>query len=225
MSLGALRICSPQHLEEENMVICNIFRRLIYPDWFIRKALFKARKTHFVPQASSNRNKHFVSLPYLTEMNSLIPVCRKLDFNIGFKYTSTIKNVLGKINASGSNAGVYKILCKDCNSVYIGETGRDLATRIKEHKYAIRTANDNNAIFRHVRDQSHRVDWDNSALIYKCNDYKKRKIIESFCIKKYNNYNLCEGTFQLDPLMYILAERSLPTPRSLSHNDRGGGSN
>ena len=196
----------------------------MYPDWFITKALLKARKTHFVPKTISDRKKHYISLPYVSEMNSLIPVCRKLDFYIGFRYTSTISNVLAKKNSSlGSDSGVYKIPCKDCDSVYIGETGRDLATRIKEHKYAIRTANENNALFRHVRDQNHIIDWDSSVLMYKYNDYKKRKIVESFCIKKYNNFNLCEGTFQLDPLMYILAQRSIPAPRSLSHNDRGGG--
>ena len=29
---------------------------------------------------------------------------------------------------------VYELSCKDCDSVYIGETGRWLSDRIKEHK-------------------------------------------------------------------------------------------
>ena len=30
---------------------------------------------------------------------------------------------------------VYKVKCKDCGKLYIGETGRMLKLRLKEHKY------------------------------------------------------------------------------------------
>jgi len=29
---------------------------------------------------------------------------------------------------------VYKILCKNCERVYVGETGRPLGARVKEHR-------------------------------------------------------------------------------------------
>ena len=31
---------------------------------------------------------------------------------------------------------MYKILCRECNQVYIGETGRDFKARLGEHKSA-----------------------------------------------------------------------------------------
>lgn len=58
-----------------------------------------------------------------------------------------------------STAGVYKVPCEDCQLVYIGEAGRDLDTRIKEHKYAVRTGNNNNAIFKHIENTNHRISW------------------------------------------------------------------
>ncbi len=33
---------------------------------------------------------------------------------------------------------VYSIPCMDCNSVYVGETGRNLEKRLKEHQYAVK---------------------------------------------------------------------------------------
>ncbi len=33
---------------------------------------------------------------------------------------------------------VYNILCMDCNLVYVGETGRNLEKRLKEHQYAVK---------------------------------------------------------------------------------------
>ncbi len=81
-----------------------------------------------------------------------------MGINIGFKYTSTIKSSLVKNKTSvGNTAEVYKIPCKDCSLVYVGETGLNIDTRIKEHKYAIRTGNINNAVFKHMYDTNHKI--------------------------------------------------------------------
>ncbi len=65
-------------------------------------------------------------------MNTLKPFCKKFDINIGFKYTSTVKSLLVTNKTYvDKTAGVYKISCKDCDLVYVGETGRDLDIRKK----------------------------------------------------------------------------------------------
>ena len=45
---------------------------------------------------------------------------------------------------------VYEVSCSECNMKYIGETGRSLQERLKEHKYAVRTANTKNGIVAHA---------------------------------------------------------------------------
>ena len=52
------------------------------------------------------------------------------------------KDKLLKEKASGV---VYQIPCKNCNQVYIGETGRTLATRLQEHKDDVRKNAKNNS--------------------------------------------------------------------------------
>ena len=47
-------------------------------------------------------------------------------------------------------------------------------------------------------------------MIKKCNNFRKRKILESVCIEKYSNFNVSEGLFKLDPLMSTLVVKALP---------------
>ena len=217
MFLRALRICSPSNLDNENKRIWTIFRNLKYPDWFIKKAWLKARKTHYVPRARPDNKKPYLCLPYIKGMDNVKMLSKDLDVNIAFKYTSTIKSILVRNNMTdNSQAGVYKIPCHDCNLVYIGETGRSLDVRLKEHRRDMANCNMNNANFVHAYDNDHRIDWDSSEIIVKCNNYRKRRILESVCIENYNNYNLTEGMFKLDNLMRSLVTRSLPGVRSRS---------
>lgn len=36
-----------------------------------------------------------------------------------------------------------EIPCKDCSEVYIGETGRSLTERVREHKFAVKRYEEN----------------------------------------------------------------------------------
>lgn len=49
-----------------------------------------------------------------------------------------------------------------------------------------------------------------SQLIVKCNNYTKRRILESACIQHYKNFNMSEEMFKLDPIMKSLVIRTLP---------------
>ena len=54
---------------------------------------------------------------------------------------------------------VYKIKCSDCQASYIGETGRNLNTRLTEHKRAMRNGHANNHITVHHQLTNHNIDW------------------------------------------------------------------
>ena len=139
---------------------------------------------------------------------------RQLAYNdklkVAFKYNSTIKSLLVKNNSVVKNSGVYSIPCHDCNLVYIGESGRNWNIRIKEHKYACRNNNMNNALFNHAFNNDHRINWDGSKLLYKCDNFHKRRIVESALIDKIDNFNISSGCFKLDPIMRSLVISSLP---------------
>ncbi len=60
---------------------------------------------------------------------------------------------------------VYSIPCMDCNSVYVGETGRNLEKRLKEHQYAVKRMDNINGVSVHAWKKSYRVNWDESRFL------------------------------------------------------------
>ena len=74
---------------------------------------------------------------------------------------------------------------------YIGETGRTLSKRIKEHKYAVCSMNMNNAIAKHSWFTSHHANWEGSTVIGL--EEHPVKMLEGVKIQnKTNNMNLDE---------------------------------
>ena len=54
-------------------------------------------------------------------------------------------------------AAVYKIKCCECQATYIGETGRNLSTRLIEHKRATRNGDVINHIAEHHLQMKHQI--------------------------------------------------------------------
>ena len=55
--------------------------------------------------------------------------------------------------------------CSDCHTSYIGKTGRNLTTRLTEHKLATRKGDVNNHIAEHHRLMNHTIDWDSAQCL------------------------------------------------------------
>ena len=53
-----------------------------------------------------------------------------------FTLRRLLTDVKGKDKPEDRPGAVYKIHCSDCHATYIGETGRNLTTRLTEHKRA-----------------------------------------------------------------------------------------
>ena len=93
-------------------------------------------------------------------------------------------------------AGVYQIPCSNCNLVYYGETGRSFSVRLKEHRNDVKNCNESNAAFIHKIRNDHAINWNQAKILFKSNDYFKRRLVESSLIGSYPNFNLSEGHFE-----------------------------
>ncbi|KAF2889777.1 hypothetical protein ILUMI_16396 [Ignelater luminosus] len=89
------------------------------------------------------------------------------------------------------------LTCNDCNAVYIGETGRSIETRVKEH---IR----NNTISnfgRHLSENQHTYNKENTKLLHQYNKGYKLLLLEALeieKIKKNNKYHCLNDQQQLN---------------------------
>ena len=82
--------------------------------------------------------------------------------------------------------GVYRIPC-ECGVVYIGETGRNLSVRLKEHKMNCEKAEqDKSAVAKHTWTYDHRKKWDEATILAIDSHKFSRKMRESIEIEKHN---------------------------------------
>ena len=111
-------------------------------------------------------------------------------------------------HVSHSNV-VYKINYNDCNASYVGQTGRQLNTRIKEHKNHInRNSTVKSVITEHKINFQHDFDWDNIEILDHEPFYHKRLVSEMLHIKRQkNSINLQTDTEGLHQSYNIAIDR------------------
>jgi len=83
---------------------------------------------------------------------------------------------------------VYKIPCSDCNASYVGQTKRQLNTRIKEYRQNINKKQDAlSVISEHRLNTGHNFNWEKTLILDTETNYNKRLISESLHIKRQIN--------------------------------------
>ena len=89
---------------------------------------------------------------------------------------------------------VYRIPC-ECGKVYIGETGRSMQDRIKEHERDIRLARtQTSAVSEHANNTGHNPLWNQVKFIDRDPHWCKRRVEEAIHIRLHpNNINRDSG--------------------------------
>lgn len=85
---------------------------------------------------------------------------------------------------------VYLISCKDCSSVYVGQTSQNLKRRIALHKSDIRIHPERCALAGHASNLGHQFNFDETKILCQNNNLTKRTFLEMCYIKEnVNNIN------------------------------------
>ena len=203
MFLRALRICSNEYINDEINFIKQLAINHQYPMYIINKSFLSAHKsfTRIEPRQNNNNFQNYLVLPYHVNFKNLPYILNKTyNISVAFKNTCSFKSLLIN-NAPKIDQGiVYNIPCKNCNKYYIGQSGKSLDFRIKQHKYNIRTANLNSALYVHLHNENHEIDFKNATVTTNVKNITNRHIIESALIKhnQDNIFNLCSSIYNLD---------------------------
>lgn len=78
------------------------------------------------------------------------------------------KNLKSQLQIGQKSDVVYKINCKNCNVVYIGETTQKLTKRMKQHQYDCKTIKQQaniSALAKHARSNKHEFDFENTKIL------------------------------------------------------------
>jgi len=154
---------------------------------------------------NKENNKKITVFPYIKQLSER--VASTIDgsqYIIGYR----ILNNLGKFirvhkdtnQFLNNNNVVYKIFCNDCNASYVGQTKRQLNTRMKEHCYNINSTLANPSVIKlHTLEYSHSFDFNNVRILDTEPNYFKRSISEMLHIKEQaNGVNAQKDTEFLD---------------------------
>ena len=154
-----------------------------YPQSAIKKEMSKNPSFQFQQESRTSPIATMV-IPYVRGLSEKIRrLAGKHNIRTAFKSGSTIKTFTTKVrprcDQKHTKECVYEIPCQ-CGNVYIGETGRPLSVRLKEHQRNIRQGEiEKSRLAEHVWAESHNILWDKSQPIAREQNAIKRKIKES----------------------------------------------
>ena len=151
-----------------------------YTEQFIRSCQSTTVSTN-----QSHTNRGFVTLPYLQGISEKIArTLNHFNINVAHKPVMTVGSILkkpkDKFSKDISTGVIYKINCKDCDKVYIGQTSRALRSRTREHKRAIFTGDRSSLLVQHCKKHNHEFDLDNVKIIDRCSQWSKRLFLEAW---------------------------------------------
>ena len=129
------------------------------------------------------------------------------------RYTNTLKRKLIKARPPrtfSDTSGAYRIRCKVCKEVYIGQTGRDFQVRLGEHKTAVSHGLERSSVFQHVYEHNYAIDWGRLVNVYNSEHPQNRLVVESALIKENATFNNTQGVVAYDKLSSDFMLRSLP---------------
>ena len=131
-----------------------------------------------------------VTIPYVINTSEAI---RRILTTLGIKRTfqpiNTLKQLLVHLKdpiPKEDKAGVvYQFPCSNCPQTYIGQTGRTLGQRLKEHKKAVKDKNImTSALAEHTCQTGHTIDWSQTEILGKNQNTSRRCLLELWMIQK-----------------------------------------
>jgi hypothetical protein len=90
-------------------------------------------------------------------VRTITKLFKNTNIKIAFKTNNTIGNILKERTTTNKyeQTGIYKLTCTECNKAYIGQTGRTLEIRYKEHIRSIMYNRDDSRFATHILNNAH----------------------------------------------------------------------
>ncbi|XP_071653431.1 uncharacterized protein [Temnothorax longispinosus] len=145
--------------------------------------------------------RKWLTVPYVEGISDdFTRVVRDLNVRLSFfslnKLKKFIKVQKDVLPAQSNKNVVYKISCRECDATYVGQTKRQLKTRISEHRSHInRITSTQSVVTEHRQNLDHDFDWENVEILDKEKYLSRRLISEMIHIKlQENSINLQNDT-------------------------------
>ncbi|XP_052247813.1 uncharacterized protein LOC127855937 [Dreissena polymorpha] len=142
------------------------------------------RKEKVIVKDKGTQKRPMAGIPYIRGTSEVLArVFRKHGADIFHKPFNSIRQNLSKVKDKTDKMKkcgvIYHIQCEDCENDYVGETARQIDTRLKEH--LTRTSS---AIYDHCKQTGHKINPNNTKVLTSEEHLWKRKVKEAIEIKQ-----------------------------------------
>ena len=132
--------------------------------------------------------KATIVLPYIRNVSECIKrILLPLDIRTCFKPYTTFRQLLvhakDPIPIDSQTGVIYKVSCGTCSDSYVGQTGRSISHRLKEHKRALTSSDVFSAVAEHAKKNNHVIDWNSGRVLDICHQLYPRCYLESWYIR------------------------------------------
>ena len=125
------------------------------------------------------------TIPYIKGISeNTSRILQPFNIRVPHKTFTTLRQLLTSVKdkdkSRNRERARYMINYSDCQASYIGETGRNLTTRLTEHKRTTGKGDVNNRIAEHHRLPNHTIHWDSAQCLTCSANYFQRLTLESW---------------------------------------------
>lgn len=196
----AILLSDPRFHDSNLSIVKNILKNNCFPEYLVAKHIknrgfeLQHTKTNVNQKKDERKIKNFnkgcIAIPYCNlYANDIYRFLRKKNFNVAFtipkKLNCLIKSGKDRLDISKQTDIIYRIKCKMCDSIYVGQTKRHLITRINEHRRNINISTGNfSVVSEHRLKFNHDFDWSNVSVLHRENHRKKKRNCRNIFYKK-----------------------------------------
>ena len=134
-----------------------------------------------------------ISVPYSkpgeTIAKKLATVGVRVAMTAGKKIGDMVKNANNGKKTSEEKSVVYEIPCSGCSQTYVGETGRGVEIRKKEHQRDVKNHSISSAIVLHISKCNNLPIWSETKILEKGMKKQTRKFLEAAHIANRDTFN------------------------------------
>ena len=187
---------TPDSSRDENRYLERVFHKNNYNADFIKQNIYRPTEADATNRNSTSLTT--VTIAYIKGTSGTISrILQPHNIRVAHKPTTTLRQLLTNVKdrdePNNRQGEVYKIKCSDCQASYIGETGRNLNTRLTEHKRATRNGDANNHISVHQQLTNHNIDWDPAqCLTYSTNYFQRLTLASWYANLEQTPLNRCQ---------------------------------
>ena len=171
------------------------FTKLKYPKGFLINLKKKAVSIRNRPKTENKKDVRYVSVPTSKVAESIADHLEMAGVKVALTTGRKIGEMVTKKGTKehADKSVVYQVPCGTCNKSYIGETGRGIETRLKEHRRDVRNDMDHSAFVVHAHKTSHLPNWEGATVLASCRTKGYRKAAEAAYIAMNDTINTRVG--------------------------------